>query len=173
MVSISEPEMLLKLSVVNCSSELSAEETTVTIGKDGGSIGRARKKEDTPSHLMLTGDDVSSSHAIISYEDGVYFLTDRSANGTEISNKGLFLHHQKVQLEDGDNLIIGDFKIAVSIEPLSTQNASEEGSPLVWFPPVDPPIVDPPPTSNVPPPFPEKFGLDDIFGNAPPFRLAA
>ncbi|MCD6533245.1 MAG: type VI secretion system-associated FHA domain protein TagH [Deltaproteobacteria bacterium] len=171
MVSISEPDMLLKLSVVSCSSGLSAEDATVTIGKNGGSIGRDPENKNGGSYLTLNGEDVSRTHVIISYEDGIYFLTDQSSNGTEISNKGLSLHHQKVQLDDGDKLIIGSFMIDVTLVPITSCEKqiddSAEGSPLSWLPPINPPILDPAPTSHPPTSVPDDFDFNDIFSTPP------
>jgi len=191
-----EPEVQLKLSVVESAAGPFAEDTTVVFGKAGGSIGRAPENRDTSPHLRLADNYVSSIHAVISYEDGVYFLTDQSANGTEISNdltnKKIFLHNQKVQLEDGDNLSIGDFKIAVSMEPVSgssgLENAFAEELPA-WLPAEESPGDDPFSTnissfssSSSPAAsrqtgfteelessdIPEDFSLEEIFGSSLP-----
>jgi len=187
-----EPEMQLKLSVVESAAGPFAENTTVVFGKEGGSIGRAFENRDTSPHLRLADNYVSSIHAVISYEDGVYFLTDQSANGTDISNdltnKKLFLHNQKVQLDDGDNLTIGDFKVAVSMDLVSGSSRSEntfaEELPA-WLSPDESPAGDPfstnipsfsaPPASSHQTGFtdelessgiPEDFSLEEIFGSS-------
>ncbi len=186
-----EPEMQLKLSVVSSAAGPFAKDAMVIFGKAGGSIGRAFENKDTSPHLRLADNYVSSIHAVISYEDGVYFLTDQSANGTDISNdltsKNLFLHNQKVQLDDGDNLTIGDFKITVSIDPVSgsseLENTFAEELPA-WLPPEESPGGDlfstdipsvPSSSSPQPPGFtdrlepagiPDDFALEDIFGSS-------
>ncbi|MCD6293219.1 MAG: type VI secretion system-associated FHA domain protein TagH [Deltaproteobacteria bacterium] len=185
--------MQLKLSVVESAAGPFAEDTTVIFGKEGGTIGRASDNKDTFPHLRLADNYVSSIHAVISYESGVYFLTDQSANGTDISNnathKRVFLHKQKVQLDDGDNLTIGDFKIAVSIEPVSGasgfENTFAEELPA-WLPPEES-LGGEPFSTNIPSfssslpassrktgftdglessGIPEVFSLEEIFGSS-------
>lgn len=75
-----------------------------------GSIGRA-----IGNSVVLRDEAVSRMHATISFEDGSYYLTDRSSNGTLIHNRHLSVHGETVELMDGDVLHIGDHELSVRI----------------------------------------------------------
>ena len=87
-----------------------APRSAITIDRDGGVIGRAME-----SAVVLNDEAVSRRHARICFEGGRYYLKDDSSNGTLISNRDLFIHGEKVELEDGDILVIGDHELEVHI----------------------------------------------------------
>jgi type VI secretion system protein ImpI/type VI secretion system protein len=65
--------------------------------------------------VVLHDETVSRRHARISFEDGRYYLTDESSNGTLIYNRDLLVHGEKVELIDGDVLRMGDHELRVRI----------------------------------------------------------
>lgn len=80
------------------------------IGIDGVNIGRR-----TGNDIVLSNPYVSSSHAIIAVDDGIYRLTDiGSTNGTTINGEKL-LPNQPIELKDGDEIIFGQMEVTFSI----------------------------------------------------------
>lgn len=61
-----------------------------------------------PNDIQLSPDDVHASreHAYLTFEDGAWFLEDRSRNGTMVN--GRKLHKARVKLASGDRIRIGD-----------------------------------------------------------------
>jgi hypothetical protein len=61
-----------------------------------------------PNDIQLPPDDVHASreHACLMFEDGAWFLEDRSRNGTIVN--GRKLHKARVKLASGDRIRIGD-----------------------------------------------------------------
>lgn len=82
----------------------------------GGTIGRA------PDNTLVLPDPerfVSGQHAAIEVEGDRYFLVDTSTNGTYVNNGDQPVGHgRRVELNSGDRIQIGDFELAVSIEPV-------------------------------------------------------
>jgi type VI secretion system FHA domain protein len=58
---------------------------------------------------------VSGEHATITYENGSYYYIDTSLNGTRITTRNKRIHHDKILLEDNDQLQIGEYQLALSI----------------------------------------------------------
>lgn len=70
--------MPLILDLVNAEGQSSAQKSSVTFRNAGGTIGRA----DSATWMLADRSrHISGVHAEISYEEGVYYLTDRSTNG--------------------------------------------------------------------------------------------
>jgi type VI secretion system protein len=82
----------------------------VVFDRGGGRVGRS-----SDNRLVLPDESVSRKHAQINYENGRYYLTDDSTNGTLICNSDLLVHHGKVELADGDILQVGDYELSVVI----------------------------------------------------------
>jgi len=79
----------------------------ITISVDKFKIGRSKKND-----LVLEGVFVSRKHSVIEVKDGVYILTDNnSTDGTYINGEKI----QTRQLEDGDEIQIGDFDLVFEI----------------------------------------------------------
>jgi type VI secretion system FHA domain protein len=89
------------------------EPVVVTFDQEGGTIGRSQK-----NHFVLSDPDryISRRHAVITYEYGSYFIEDKSLSGSYIRNKKMRVHNQKAELVNGDQLEIGEYIIAVSVE---------------------------------------------------------
>ncbi|HYA39718.1 MAG TPA: type VI secretion system-associated FHA domain protein TagH [Syntrophobacteraceae bacterium] len=104
--------MPIRIDILKYQGQPTPRRSSVIIDKGGGTIGRA-----TDNSVVLHDETASRRHARISFEEGRYYLRDESANGTLIHNRDLFIHHEKVQLIDGDILQIGDHELRVNITP--------------------------------------------------------
>jgi type VI secretion system protein len=58
---------------------------------------------------------ISRNHAVIIFESGRYIIRDKSVNGTYIRNRNIFLHDNKTELTDNDELQIGGYTLSVCI----------------------------------------------------------
>lgn len=78
----------------------------------GGKLGRSSN-----NHFVLTDEDkfVSGEHAVIEYENGGFYYTDTSLNGTLITTRNQRIHRTKILLEDQDELTIGDYDLVLTI----------------------------------------------------------
>ena len=80
-----------------------------TFNQNGGLIGRGDDCDwiipDTKRHL-------SNHHALISYCEGAYYLTDTSSNGIQDYKSGASLRKgEAVRIEHGSGYVLGDFEI--------------------------------------------------------------
>ena len=80
-----------------------------TFKRAGGLIGRA----DNCDWIILDNDShVSSQHALITFNDGDFYLTDLSTNGTHVLPSGQRLHRGEPHLiEHGNQYRLGKFEI--------------------------------------------------------------
>lgn len=105
--------MPLTVSILSYKGQPPPEPKFVVFDENGGSVGRVAE------NLLVLHDPVemlvSRKHALISFENGCYFLTDNSTNGTLICNKDQLVHQGTVALADGDRLRIGDYELQVGI----------------------------------------------------------
>lgn len=117
--------MPLRLRVTSDSKELPRNERVREFPAVGGTIGRS------PDNDWVLPDDsryVSSRHAMIDYQGGAYYLVDTSRNGVYVNGadtpvgKG---HPQR--LFDGDQLWIGEFRIAVDISAGDEEERNDDG----------------------------------------------
>ncbi len=89
------------------------EKLTITIGHEDCSIGRAPDND-----FVLPDADriVSHQHATVHYENGHYYLSDNSTNGTFINHAPEPVGRgHRVQLYDGDTLTIGEYECRISL----------------------------------------------------------
>lgn len=99
--------MQLVLDLVSTAERSAAQKSAVTFRQAGGTIGRS---ETATWVLADRSRHISGVHAEISYEDGVYYLTDRSTNGTYDVNKNARLQkNEEYPIEHGDSFRMGDF----------------------------------------------------------------
>jgi type VI secretion system protein len=91
---------------------------TVTFDEQGGSIGR---RDENDWVLPDPERFISGRHAQIDFSDDSFHITDLSSNGVFINRSAQPLgKHNRVALEDGDSISIGDYEIDIAIEkPLS------------------------------------------------------
>lgn len=104
--------MPLKIEIVSYGMQSVDAPQSVVFEMTGGTIGRS-----VGNHIVLPDESkfISRSHVQISYENGRYYLTDTSTNGTLICNRDLQLKGNREELAHGDRLRIGDYELLVSI----------------------------------------------------------
>ena len=109
--------MSLEVSIIKFSDSVNVTESTKSFEVQGGTIGRGSENswvlEDPERYL-------STCHCQISHENGQYYITDLSTNGTFYNGspnpigKG-----SKLVLNDGDTFIVGDYEFSVSHSTLA------------------------------------------------------
>jgi type VI secretion system protein len=98
---------------------------TVTFDEQGGSIGR---RDENDWVLPDPERFISGRHAQIDFCDESFHITDLSSNGVFINRSAQPLgKNNRVALQDGDSITIGDYEIGVAIEkpvsqPLGTSS---------------------------------------------------
>lgn len=102
--------MSLRIDIVKYQGQPTGEESAITIDLKGATIGRSAHNT-----IVLREETVSRRHAQISFQNGRYYLTDQSSNGTLIYNRDLTIEGETVELLDGDILRIGNHELRVSI----------------------------------------------------------
>jgi predicted component of type VI protein secretion system len=107
--------MLLALSVVSEQGGALGATAYKIFDERGGSIGRVAGNDWV---LPDPQNFVSSRHARVSANGGVFFLEDTSSNGTFINAPDRLASRGEPQrLTDGDRLYIGDYEIIVQLIP--------------------------------------------------------
>lgn len=105
--------MLLALSVVSEQGAALGPTAYKVFDERGGSIGRI------PGNDWVLPDPhnfVSSRHAVVTAAGGVFYLEDKSSNGTFINSAEQPVSRPGLQpLKDGDRLYIGDYEIIVQL----------------------------------------------------------
>jgi len=104
--------------------------STITFRNAGGTIGRAATATWT---LTDRSRHISGVHAEVSYDDGIYYLTDRSTNGTFDAGKNARLQkNEDYPIAHGDCFRMGQFTFKARIihdaEPFSHQQFGEPAS---------------------------------------------
>ncbi|MFI3189495.1 hypothetical protein BCS42_13120 [Crenothrix sp. D3] len=124
--------MSLTLTVLSFKNQPINEVNTVSIGNDGGSIGRSG---DNTLVLPDTEKFVSRHHATISEENGCYYVTDTSLSGITINGQDV-LHNATERLDNGTRLKIGEYEIAVAMttEPVADDFSFASIEPTVILP---------------------------------------
>lgn len=101
--------MELVFEILNTKQFIPAELCQKTFKQAGGVIGRG---EDCDWIIPDSKRHLSSHHALISYREGRFFLTDVSSNGILISASGARLHKgDTVGIEHGSVYVLSDFEI--------------------------------------------------------------
>lgn len=104
--------MSLILKVLSFKNQPVTEINDITIGTNGGKIGRS---DDNTLVLPDTEKFVSRHHATISVENGCYYLSDTSLSGIYINGQEPPLNNATVRIDNGMILRIGEYEIAVAI----------------------------------------------------------
>ncbi|NOT84797.1 MAG: type VI secretion system-associated FHA domain protein TagH [Methylococcaceae bacterium] len=104
--------MRLILKVLTFKNKPTTEIRAVTIGNDGGSIGRS---DDNRLVLPDVEKFVSRHHAVIGFENNGYYLSDTSLSGVYINGADKPLNNATARLDNGTQLKIGEYEIAVAI----------------------------------------------------------
>lgn len=116
--------MSFNLKVVTFKGRPPEEPLTITFGREGGTIGRSKKNS-----LVLPDPNryISRQHAVILCENDSYYFKDTSLAGSYIRNKQMLLHQNKIKLEDGDRIEIGDYELLAGIGGfVETQYSSDQ-----------------------------------------------
>ena len=105
--------MSIVISIVKLPDSAVDTKATHTFAQQGGTIGRS---SDNAWVLEDAERFISSQHSEISFENGQYYITDLSTNGTfangspEPIGKG-----NTIQLNDGDKFALGDYEFLASV----------------------------------------------------------
>jgi len=105
--------MPIVVTIIKAPETVNISESTKTFDEQGGTLGRGQDNAwvlDDPERFL------SSCHCQISYENGQFYITDTSTNGTFFDGavnpmgKG-----SKVPLNEGSGFVLGDYEFSVSI----------------------------------------------------------
>lgn len=127
--------MALQLKIVSEHREIVGDDAVREFVEDGGTIGRSLHND-----WILPDPDryISGKHAAIDYKGGIYYLVDLSSNGVYINGE-----HEPIgkgnprRLFSGDQLRLGDFEIAVTIDNGESIVMPLEGEQTVLPDPID------------------------------------
>ncbi len=128
--------MSIVISIVKLPEGAVDTKATHTFATEGGTIGRS---SDNTWVLEDPERFISSQHSQISYENGQYYITDLSTNGTfsngasEPIGKG-----NTIQLNDGDKFALGDYEFQASVWQPNKQSASPNQGPFAEAAPAPP-----------------------------------
>jgi type VI secretion system protein len=116
--------MPLKLTITSYQRLSPGQETTKILDRGSLTIGRAGQTDwilQDPERIL------SGKHCTIHHQDGAYFLTDNSTNGTFLNDSDQRIpRNQTVKLHDGDRFILGEYEIAASLAPSAVELAEIE-----------------------------------------------
>ncbi len=111
--------MPLTLRIISSQKDLLGPEGIHVFSVHGGTIGRA------PDNDWVLPDPeryLSSHHAIIDYQDGAYFLRDKSTNGVFVNDADQPVGQgSPIRLYDGDRMRMGQYQFQVSILNVSLE----------------------------------------------------
>lgn len=113
--------------ILNAKQFVPKESGSKTFKQSGGAIGRGEECEwmipDRKRHL-------SNRHAVVSYRDGQFFLTDISSNGIQAGPCGVRMRKGEPQrIEHGSVYVVGDFEIRARLVHASPSADREIGRP--------------------------------------------
>ena len=128
--------MKLRLNVITHRSQPTNMPMGTVFDAEGGTIGRA-----SGNAWVLPDPErfISGTHAQITLQNGQYYLTDISTNGTYVNaNPQPLGKGNRVPLTNGDRIIIGDYVIEVVLEELQTADAIPRDQEEDFFNPTTP-----------------------------------
>lgn len=114
--------MSITVEVISYKGQSPVERLAVTFDQQGGTLGRSPE-----NHVVLVDPQklISRTHAVIRYENGGYYLHDTSTTGTFIYTKNVRVHQEKIQLDNGDKIRMGDYDLIVYLPGAVTNHAGE------------------------------------------------
>jgi len=126
--------MDLTLHVISYKNLPPSNDLSVTINQTTCNIGRAAVNDfELPDVERI----ISHKHAVIKFENGAYYLTDNSTNGTYINHAQEAIGQgNEIILNNGDVLSIGEYDCAVSIETQKSQVSNSFQDNALLQPPV-------------------------------------
>lgn len=106
--------MSLLISILKAPSSIVVKESSKTFDSSGGSIGRGSDNTwilDDPERYL------SGTHCLISFENGEYWLTDQSTNGTFYNGSADPIGKgSRLPLKDRDTFSVGDYEFSVQLQ---------------------------------------------------------
>ncbi len=120
--------MALTLSIIKSPSGVSGQETQKIFSEGGGTIGRGESND-----WVLSDPDrfLSSRHCSVSFEDGQFYLTDMSTNGTFMNGAAEPIGKGgKILLGDGDTVDMGDYRLQAVIQASAAALDDPFGAPI-------------------------------------------
>ncbi|WP_047337126.1 type VI secretion system-associated FHA domain protein TagH [Pseudomonas protegens] len=119
--------MELVFEVLNAKQFVPSDLSSKTFRRAGGVIGRG---EDCEWKIPDSNRHLSNHHALVSYRDGQFFITDTSSNGIRDSGSGARLRKGEAQrIEQGSVYVLGDFEIRARLVQAPEAFAVEAGRP--------------------------------------------
>ena len=116
--------MPLKLTITSFQRLSPGQETTKILDRGSLGIGRAAQNGwilQDPERIL------SSKHCVVHYQDGGYFLTDTSTNGTFLNDSEQRIpRNQTVPLKDGDHFVLGEYEIEATLIPGAAELAEAD-----------------------------------------------
>lgn len=118
--------MPFEVKVISYRGYPPVENLKASFGQDGGTLGRSPDKR--KNHLTLPDPEqyISRNHASITYENGLYCLTDTSVDGTFINDRSQRINRETVSLADGDQIWIGEYELRVHISSNGTHKTADD-----------------------------------------------
>lgn len=154
--------MSIVISIIKLPEGVVDTKATHTFAQQGGTIGRSSDNEwvlEDPERF------ISSQHSQISFENGQYYLTDISTNGTfsngaaEPIGKG-----NSIKLNDGDKFALGEYEFLASVWQAEDQAINPNQGPFA-----NSENASVPPSSPAPPiPQTQNAAEQDYFSSANP-----
>ncbi len=124
-MSLQRHRLTLSLLVKGVAGQAPTEPFSASFGEAGGSIGR---REDNDWVLPDAQRFISGRHALISFSDGGFFVTDVSSNGVYLNRSEAPLGNGgSAPLHQGDILTIGEYEIEVSLRESAEPAAGTSG----------------------------------------------
>lgn len=118
--------MSLLITITKAPDLASLAESSKTFDMQGGTIGRGKDNSwilDDPERFL------SSKHCQFSNENGQFFITDLSTNGTFYNGASTPIGKgSKLALNDGDTFLLGDYEFSVSLNAQSAGASDPFGS---------------------------------------------
>ena len=104
--------MTLTLEIVESSATIPVEHPRHVFGEEGGTLGRAPQNS-----WVLTHNEVSKQHAVITHRSGVFYIQDTSRNGVSVNSiENRLARNRPYALKTGDRIYIEPYQIEVWID---------------------------------------------------------
>src|SRR4029079_11835479 len=119
--------MILTLEVTQPQAASLGSTSRKVFSSEGGTIGRASSSDWILSHRKVSG-----RHAVITYQEGIFYIVDdSSANGVFInSTKNRLIPGKRYALKAGDRITIDPYEIDVAV---SSDHAAGTRRPLAGY----------------------------------------
>ncbi|MCM8885044.1 MAG: type VI secretion system-associated FHA domain protein TagH [Candidatus Thiodiazotropha sp.] len=117
--------MKITLTVTQVAGTTPSQPLSVTFDEQGGTIGR---RDENDWVLPDPERFISGRHAQVDFSEGAFHLTDVSSNGVFVNHTAQPLGmDNRVALQDGDIISIGDYDISVSLQKPASPTLESNG----------------------------------------------